>query len=181
MFELYSQRNFIAHVAVRSDRNAWVHASATRLFRRATAGAQWRRFVALCLHRSTALLDLHALQKTLRPRGTCYAGLQTVPLRDIIGSEGRAADFDSSFAPTADHAKSRWLSVAFARYLGLSLPPVALIRIGQAYFVRDGHHRISVARALGEEDIEAEVIVWDVAGPLPWDAPRRRTLEVQTV
>jgi hypothetical protein len=53
------------------------------------------------------------------------------------------------------------------------LPPVVLVQVGDVYFVRDGHHRISVARALGQLDIEAEVTVWEVAGPLPWDAPVR--------
>jgi hypothetical protein len=50
------------------------------------------------------------------------------------------------------------------------LPPVVLVQVGDVYFVRDGHHRISVARALGQLDIEAEVTVWQVSGPLPCDA-----------
>jgi hypothetical protein len=53
------------------------------------------------------------------------------------------------------------------------LPPVVLVQVGDVYFVRDGHHRISVARALGQLDIEAEVTVWHLSGPLPWDAAER--------
>jgi hypothetical protein len=53
------------------------------------------------------------------------------------------------------------------------LPPVVLVQVGDVYFVRDGHHRISVARALGQLDIEAEVTVWQVSGPLPWDVPEQ--------
>jgi hypothetical protein len=64
-----------------------------------------------------------------------------------------------------------WLSVAVARQRGKSLPPVKLIQVGDVYYVQDGHHRISVARALGQRDIEAEVTVWQVTGPLPWEEP----------
>jgi hypothetical protein len=68
---------------------------------------------------------------------------------------------------------SRWLRVAAARDQGKVLPPVVLVQVGDVYFVRDGHHRISVARALGQLDIEAEATVWHVSGPLPWDAPEQ--------
>jgi hypothetical protein len=65
---------------------------------------------------------------------------------------------------------SRWLSVAAARDQDEVLPPVVLVRVGDVYFVRDGHHRISVALALGQLDIEAEVTIWHVSGRLPCDA-----------
>jgi hypothetical protein len=64
---------------------------------------------------------------------------------------------------------NRWLSVAAARDQGKGLPPVVLVQVGDVYFVRDGHHRIAVARALGQLDIEAQVTVWHVSGPLPWE------------
>jgi hypothetical protein len=170
MFDSSYQLNQITRLAVKSDRNAWVHESAVSLFRHARAGANWRRFVAFFRRRSAALLELNLLRKTLRLRGEHYAGVQTVTLCDIIGSEARARDFDAGFAPTAERLASRWQSVAVARILGISLPPVKLIQIGDAYFVRDGHHRLSVARSLGEDAIEAEVTVWDTAEPLPWQA-----------
>jgi hypothetical protein len=56
-----------------------------------------------------------------------------------------------------------------AQLMGMALPPVKLIQIRDVYYVCDGHHRISVARTLGQTDIDAEVIRWDVAGPLPWE------------
>jgi hypothetical protein len=68
---------------------------------------------------------------------------------------------------------SRWLRVAAARDQGKVLPPVVLVQVEDVYFVRDGHHRISVARALGQLDIEAEVTVWQVPGPLPWETPKQ--------
>lgn len=87
----------------------------------------------------------------------------------ILGSEGRSSDFDRDFNPLRDHNKGRWLGVAAARQRGKPLPPVALIQVGDVYFVQDGHHRISVARALGQWAIEASVVVWQVDGPLPWE------------
>lgn len=101
-------------------------------------------------------------------------GIQTVPLGQIRGSEGRSGDFDRDFNPLQDRCRQRWLNVAVARQRGKALPPVELIQVGQVYFVRDGHHRISVARALGQQAIEARVLVWEVAGPLPWEAPATR-------
>ena len=89
-----------------------------------------------------------------------------VPISQICGSEGRCHDFDRDFHPLQDHNKERWLGIARARQRGKALPPVELVRVGDVYFVLDGHHRISVARALGQRHIEAKVMVWQVTGPL---------------
>lgn len=88
-------------------------------------------------------------------------GHQTVPIAAIVGSEGRSGDFDSAFAPLHNRTRDRWVSVAQARHRGRALPAVALVQTADGYYVRDGHHRISVARALGEEFVEAEVISWE--------------------
>jgi hypothetical protein len=77
--------------------------------------------------------------------------------------------YSSNFNPLSKHSQERWQGIYGALMHGSSLPPVTLIEIGGRYFVRDGHHRISVARALGRLDIEAEVTAWDVNGPLPWE------------
>lgn len=108
-------------------------------------------------------------------RGRRYAGIQSVAISQIGGSMGRTGDFDRSFYPLDDRLRSRWISVAMARSQYVPLPPVSLVQVGGLYFVQDGHHRISVARALGERAIDAEVTVWDVHGPLPWEPqPVRR-------
>jgi hypothetical protein len=91
------------------------------------------------------------------------AGVQTVAMDQIQGSQGRCRDFDRAFYPLQRHSESRWLRVATARELGIALPLVELVQVGNIYFVRDGHHRISVAQALGQTEIEAEVRVWQVA------------------
>ena len=84
-------------------------------------------------------------------------GLLVVPLDAIVGSVDRGRDFDRSFRPTSGRVRSRWEHIAAAVRRGESLPPVDLVRIGAIYFVRDGHHRVSVARALGRTDIDAYV------------------------
>jgi hypothetical protein len=89
-----------------------------------------------------------------------------VPIRHIRGSEGRCRDFDPCFRPLGIHNRGRWLSVAAARLRGVPMPPVELIQVGECYFARDGHHRISVARSLGNEYIEAQVTIW-LMNPAP--------------
>jgi hypothetical protein len=85
------------------------------------------------------------------------AGTAVVPLDAIVGTVDRGRDFDRSFRPTTGRVRSRWEHIAAAMRRGESMPPVDLVRIGQIYFVRDGHHRVSVARALGRGDIDAMV------------------------
>jgi hypothetical protein len=110
------------------------------------------------LHHSRRLSDLAAVH-TPQQR---YEGKQTVSISDICGSEGRTQDFDIEFYPIQEHSRERWISVAVAMLRGVPLPPVELIRVGERYYVRDGHHRISVSRSLGRLDIEAVVTAWNV-------------------
>jgi hypothetical protein len=92
-------------------------------------------------------------------------------MNQIRGSEGRSRYFDRDFNPLYDRARGRWLNIARARQQGKDLPLVVLVQVGDIYFVKDGHHRISVARALGQKAIDARVTVWQVSGPLPWEMP----------
>jgi hypothetical protein len=84
-------------------------------------------------------------------------GLQRVPLNSIVGTVDRTRDFDRSFRPTSPRLRTRWQRIAEAQRRGEALPPVSLYRIGDLHFVRDGHHRVSVARSLGHDDIDAYV------------------------
>jgi hypothetical protein len=84
-------------------------------------------------------------------------GLKVVPLDAIVGTIDRGRDFDRSFRPTSGRMRSRWEQIAAAMRRGESMPPVDLLEIGEIYFVRDGHHRVSVSRALGRTDIDANV------------------------
>src|SRR5579859_2545200 len=85
------------------------------------------------------------------------AGLEVVSLDAIVGSVDRTREFDRRFRPTSGRVRSRWEHIAAAMRRGEAMPPVDLLRIGEIYFVRDGHHRVSVARALGRTDIDAIV------------------------
>ena len=130
----------------------------------------WRSQVWSALTgRSHCLLPLANVDAASTVHARRNAGMQTVPIRQIRGSEGRSRDFDRDFNPLQSHTKDRWLSIAGALQRGRVLPPVELIQVRDVYFVRDGHHRISVARALGQLDIEAKVTVWQVSGALPWE------------
>ncbi|HEY3729376.1 MAG TPA: hypothetical protein VGL51_19525 [Solirubrobacteraceae bacterium] len=84
-------------------------------------------------------------------------GLLVVPLDSIVGTVDRSRDFDRTFRPTSGRVRSRWEHIAAAMRRGEAMPPIDLVRIGEIYFVRDGHHRVSVARALGRTDIDAYV------------------------
>src|SRR5687767_14771570 len=84
-------------------------------------------------------------------------GLQIVPLDAIVGTVDRAADFDRGFRPTSQRLRSRWERIAAAQRRGEAMPPVSLFKVGELYFVRDGHHRVSVAKSQGRDDIDAYV------------------------
>ena len=85
------------------------------------------------------------------------AGAAVVSLDAIVGTVDRGRDFDRRFRPTSGNVRSRWERIAAAMRRGEAMPAVDLLRIGEIYFVRDGHHRVSVARALGWNDINAYV------------------------
>jgi hypothetical protein len=85
-------------------------------------------------------------------------GLQTVALDTILGTVDRAKGFDRQFRPTTARVRARWERIANAVRRGEPMPPISLYRIGEVHFVRDGHHRVSVARALGRSDIDAYVV-----------------------
>jgi hypothetical protein len=93
----------------------------------------------------------------LGPWRQAYLGIRTVAVESIVGSEGRYADFDDEFLPLGGSSEEKWRSVYAALRSGEDLPPVSLLKVGDAYFVRDGNHRVSVARWLGVEALDAEV------------------------
>jgi hypothetical protein len=104
------------------------------------------------------LLSFHDVKDILKPKNQVYKGVQTVPIKLIVGSEGRYHDFNRYFLPKAEHLRGRWQRVDEAHLLDIILPAIQLYEIGGAYFVRDGNHRVSVAKMQGVEFIDAEVI-----------------------
>ncbi len=87
-----------------------------------------------------------------------YVGLETIEIDRILGTVDRARGFDRQFRPTTARVRMRWERIANAVRRGEPLPPISVYRIGEVYFVRDGHHRVSVARALGRDVIDAYVV-----------------------
>jgi hypothetical protein len=84
-------------------------------------------------------------------------GLQSIQLDSIVGTVGRQRDFDREFRPVSGRTRTRWERIANAQRRGQDLPPISVYRIGDMHFVRDGHHRVSVARAQGLTHIDAYV------------------------
>ena len=137
-------------------------------FRSALRTGRILRLMRKVLHRPERLYDLDTLKEMLSIRGSCYMGIKVVSIRSIIGSESRSADFDLDFRPVSEAARERWVNMAIVHLSRIPLPPVQLIQIGDAYFVRDGHHRISVSRAFGQTAMDAEVVTWKASPPFPW-------------
>jgi hypothetical protein len=145
-----------------------LHNTALNRFNAARHAAALERIKGLVFRHSWRLFSLAALAPG-QVRGRHYVGVKCVSIDQIRGSVRRTGDFDHHFHPQDDRLRDRWVSVAMARSEGIPLPPVNLIQVGDCYFVEDGHHRLSVARAMGQTAIDAEVTVWDVRGPLPWE------------
>jgi len=136
------------------------------LYDKARNRGRWGRVWGVLSGHSRQMLSLAEVEaRTVRNRHD--AGLQTVRVDRVQGSGGRYNDFDRNFHPLQDHTRHRWISVARARQEGKSLPPVELVQVGETYYCLDGHHRLSVARAFGQQNIDARVTVWEVKEPRP--------------
>ena len=146
------------------------------MFVRARERGRRGQLWSLLTRRSNRLFSLKTIEANCEVKSCYDAGTKTVSIDQICGSEGREHEFDREFNPLQSYTKDRWLGIATVRKRGRELPPVVLIHVGDRYFVRDGHHRISVSRTMGELAIEAKVVVWQVDRPLPWDAPAPTTL-----
>ncbi len=116
------------------------------------------RILSLLKAQRDEMLSLGDVRSLLRPDSETYQGMRTVPIEKIVGSEGRFKDFNRAFLPRHDKMARRWMRVDVAHYQNVILPPIKLFEIGGLYFVRDGNHRVSVAKSQGSEFIDAEVI-----------------------
>jgi len=140
------------------------HRDSLRDFDIARRKAFIQRILALFTRQSLDLLPFEQVREQLYLHDRYFRGLQEVPLDQIIGSVGRYQDFTRTFLPRSDGLRERWASVE-DRMIEGGLPPVELYKVGEAYFVRDGNHRVSVARAQGGSDIES--FVWEYPSLVP--------------
>jgi hypothetical protein len=134
--------------------SAWSSYEADRAFRQARRRAP----LVARLRRSFRRSGLAVFDEFRRSRPRCGGGVREIPLDAIKGTiePGRAAQFDEDFRP-AKLTRNRWQSVWLAFHRGAELPPISVVQFGDVYAIRDGHHRVSVAKALGAPSIRAVV------------------------
>ena len=137
-----------------------------KLFWGAVLQGRLHRWWAALTRRCDCLTDLDQLLEKSPIQSSHYAGLKSVNINNIHGTQGKGEDFDGEFYPITERTRSRWLAIVLEKLRGHELPPVELIEVENVYYVRDGHHRISVSRTLGQEFIDAEVTVVMLSKPL---------------
>lgn len=133
-------------------------------FERARLKAFWRKLSNWFTGERNQLLPFEKIRAMIPKRGQHDMGLTQVPIEQIIGSEGRYMDFDRAFLPIQTHTRDRWINIDKAHYEDIILPPVDLYKIGEIYFVKDGNHRVSVARLRGQQYVDAHVVEIGVPG-----------------
>ncbi len=135
-----------------------------KLTRRAILRARRRQVLAALAHRlrrqpagGDRLLTLDEAVSALGWRGQRHLGLQTIALNTIAGTAGSRRDFDRHFRPATGRVRERWEQLALAARRGAAIPPIEVYRAGGLHFVSDGHHRVSIAAATGQQTIDAYV------------------------
>ncbi len=149
------------------------HDRASIEFQQALRRAFWRRLRRALGRRCGDLLPAGEVLALLAGQPQTHLGILVVPLDRVIGSSGRYRDFDLAFDPRRRSSAERWSRIAALRRRGRLLPPVRLFKVGDAYFVEDGNHRVSVARAAGEPTIRASVLEIDPSNLTPEPACTR--------
>src|SRR5213593_3414708 len=137
-------------------------------FQRARRKAFWRQLGSWLMRADNALLAFEEVRKQLRAHARREGGMREVEIDKIVGSVGRYRDFDRAFLPKQVRTRDRWESVDRAHRERTEVPPIELYKIGEVYFVKDGNHRVSVARERGQVFIDAHVI--EVTAPAPVDS-----------
>ncbi len=130
-------------------------------FAKARARGRMQSLLNALQWRNSDLLSLYEVTSLIKPKKETYMGIKTIPVEKIIGSEGRYHDFTNAFYPKRDMLRGRWESIDRAHKTYIDLPPISVYKLGEWYFVRDGNHRVSVARTQGVAFIDAEVVELD--------------------
>ncbi len=126
-------------------------------FWRAYRRGYWRKIASWINGSDNKLLPYHTIREEIPFQGQIDLGAQTIPIDKIVGSAGRYRDFDRAFLPTQKANSQRWINISKARYESVELPAIDVYKIGEVYFVKDGNHRVSVARQRGQAMIDARV------------------------
>ena len=128
-----------------------------------------RAIRATLTRRSRRLLSLDRVLEAAGLEGRAFGGVREIPLDKVVGSavaEAKAADFDPGFLPVNRRLRDRWTRIYTAMVEGDELPPIDVYKLDDAYYVIDGHHRVSVARNLGRDVINARVVDVRTRAPL---------------
>ena len=128
--------------------------------------AFWNELRAVLTGRARTLLSFNEVIRVARTEGLVDRGTQDIPLERVKGSEGRSRDFDASFLPLNPRLRERWARVEALMIRGVEVPPIDVYRVGEIYFVKDGHNRVSAARRLGFVTIRACVTEVRTRAPL---------------
>lgn len=118
----------------------------------------WRSIFSWLTKSDNKLLPFDEAKKRYRFRGQHSIGLKEVLLENVVGSVGRYHDFDKAFLPRQKFTQSRWMSIDEAYLKDISLPAIEIYKIRSDYFVKDGNHRVSVARERGQKFIDAHIV-----------------------
>ena len=138
--------------------NPFTFRMAVEDFQAARQRAALQEILARFTGKSTQLLSYEDVAEKLKLRIRTDRGLQQIPLDAIVGSVGRYSEFTRSFLPRRVEDRERWARLKAAMYDGAGIPPIEVYKVGEAYFVVDGNHRVSIARQEGLTSIEANVI-----------------------
>jgi nucleotide-binding universal stress UspA family protein len=140
--------------------------SALSDFHHARNQAQLKQLLSRLTGESTQLLSFDEVRQTLRLQGGIDRGIKDIPLAAIVGSVGRYTDFTRDFLPRKEINPERWARVMVAANGLVGLPPIEVYQIGNAYFVQDGNHRVSVARQMGAKYIQAYITEVHTRAPI---------------
>ena len=153
-------------------------AEAQAEFDAARGGRALRELSSIFTGQERMLLPLEDVVRAARMDGQVDRGLQDIPLSLIRGSENRTADFDAAFHPLSQRLRGRWSRLYMVIQEGHEMPPIDVYKVGDLYFVRDGHHRVSIARRLGWETIRAHVTEVRTRAPLDAEVDSRDLLGI---
>jgi hypothetical protein len=126
-------------------------------FNNARARAFWKEMINFIRGKPMELLSFDDIRSRLRLREESYKGLQDIPVDQIVGSVGRYREFTRDFLPKNAGLQERWSRVYAQANSLVGLPPIEVYKVNDLYFVRDGNHRVSVARQIGAKTIQAHV------------------------
>jgi nucleotide-binding universal stress UspA family protein len=154
-----------------SDQGIQSRLHAERSFERARARVFLERVVGQLRGRPTDLLPFEQIRAKLGLLPSSDRGLREIPLDHIVGSEGRYLEFTRSFLPRRTRVRDRWKRVYAATEGQAGLPAVEVYQVGDVYFVKDGNHRVSVAREMGAKTVQAYVTEFISPVPIAVDAP----------